>query len=369
MISGRQNLLRVFRHEVPERVPIVMLADGYNRPAHMPPSFYHDMQRMSPSQALSRYFAVDILERTDGCDEVYRNVEHRHWWNGDIESETWDTPYGLITARRKRVEYPCGLEGEPPLTTLFPIEYPIKTVRDYRAFASIWEDLQYVFKPEAVAAARAQVGEDGLVTVAAPASPLGMCVRLYMGIEHLALAYSDEHTALCALLETIADKYYACYRGLAQTAADATINYDDTTTLAISPRMFREIEVPYLTRTADILHAAGKLCIHHACGHVRQLLGDFAQTGIDGFDGPAAPPVGDTAVGEARAALGEVVIMPFTEETALRSGEPTVIRGAMRGMLAATEEQRNLVINVVPPPAVPVGNLWLAVDEARRLAG
>ena len=88
--------------------------------------------------------------------------------------------------------------------------------------------------------------------------------------------------------------------------------------------MFRELEVPFLNQSADILHRAGKLCIHHACGHVLHLLKDFGTTRIDGFDGPAAPPVGNTTVAQARGGLGEsIVIMPFTEEYAMKSGDPT----------------------------------------------
>jgi hypothetical protein len=366
--TPRENLLKAFRHENPDRVSIVALGDGYNRPMHMPAAFYHDLESMSHSAALSRYFGLDVLERVGGYTEVYRNVQHCHRWDGDLETETWETPYGMLTFRRRRVEYPCGTEGEPNLTTLFPIEYPVKSVEDYRAFAYVWEDLQYVFQTEAVAAAAQQLGERGLLTVGGPPSPLGMCVRLYTGIEHLALAYHEHRRELGALLETIGHSYLECYRGLARTAADATINYDDTTTLAISPRMFRELELPFLRQSAEIMHAQGKFYIHHACGHVLDLLGDFRGSGIDGFDGPAAPPVGNTTVAQAQEGLGrDIVIMPFTEETALRSGDPATIREAMRAMFAQARWHESLVINLVPPPAVPVENLWLAVDEAKRL--
>jgi len=37
-------------------------------------------------------------------------------------------------------------------------------------------------------------------------------------------------------------------------------------------------------------------------------------------------------------------------------------------MFAQASTPRNLIIDIVSPPAIPVENLWLAVDEAKRLA-
>jgi uroporphyrinogen-III decarboxylase len=229
------------------------------------------------------------------------------------------------------------------------------------------EDLRYTFLIEEVAQRRREVGDDGIVTVGAPSSPLGMCVRYYMGVEQLGYAYHDHPRELRDLLEAIADKYYQCYRGIAETEADATINYDDTTTQAISPRMFRELEVPYLNKTAEILHAHGKFCVHHACGHVRRLLADFRATLIDGFDGPSPPPAGDTTVAQAREEMGsDIVLIVGPDADAIERGDPQAIRAAVRSIFEGAGSRRNLVILIAAPPGAPVGHLWLAVDEAKR---
>ncbi len=369
MLTPRENLLKSLRHEMPEWVPIITLCDNYNRPVHLPQRFYQEWMERSNWQALSRHFDVEIMERVGAYTEVYHNVQHTISREGDISIQRWETPYGVITARHKEVRFNCGSAGEPDLVTSFPIEYPVKSVEDYRAFAYILEDCEYALDPEVVTRKVAEVGDRGIVTLSAPSSPLGMCVRAYTGVEHLAYAYHEHHSELCGLLEAIAESYYRCYRGLAELPGDATINYDDTTTLAISPRMFRELEVPFLHHTAEIVHAGGKACIHHACGHIHDLLADLGETGIDGVDGPSLPPVGNTTVAEARAGLGpEVLIIPFTEEHAIRSGDPEVIRGSIRAMFEQASTPRNLIIDIVSPPAIPVENLWLAVDEAKRLA-
>ena len=369
MTTPRENLLKVYRHQEPDWVPVVTLADGYNRPTHLPASFYEDIQRMSASRALSRYFDVDVLDRVSGWTEQYRNVRYTKTIDGDLQTEQWDTPHGVLTRRVQKMHYPCGSDGEPDLVSWARIEYPVKSVEDFDAFAYIMEDMAYEFQPEVVAERMRALGEDGLVTVGAPSSPLGMCVRVYMGLQTIAFAYQDHPVEFRDLLEVIAENYYRCYRGIAELPGDGTINYDDTTTHAISPTMFRELEVPFLNKSADILHQADKLCIHHACGHVSHLLEDFRSTRIDGFDGPAAPPVGNTTVARAREALGDdIVIMPFTEEYAMKSGDPDTVRGYIRSMFEQAGSPKNFIVDLAAPPAAPVESLWLAVDEAKRLS-
>ena len=75
------------------------------------------------------------------------------------------------------------------------------------------------------------------------------------------------------------------------------------------------------------------------------------------------------AVAAARAGLGDgIVIMPFTEENALKSGDPDVARRSIRTMFEQAGSPRDFVVDIVPPPAAPVEYLWPAVDEAKRLS-
>ena len=64
----------------------------------------------------------------------------------------------------------------------------------------------------------------------------------------------------------------------------------------------------------------------------------------------------------------QIAIMPFTKEDAVKSGDPRLIRRSIRRMFEQARSPQNLIINVLPPPGVPVANVWLAVDEAKRLS-
>ncbi len=370
MITRRQNLLRTLGHQEPDWVPIVTLADGYNRPAHMPDWYDRRIQEVSPSRALAEYFDVTVLERYNAAwTAAYTDVRYTTREEDKVTIERWETPHGTLTRRVRRIEYPQPGD-EPPLATLFPIEHPVKSVDDFPAFQDVMEDVEYVVDAEAVAQVVADVGDSGVITLGAPSTPVGMCVRLYTGVETLALAYKQHPAELRRMLEAMADSYARCYAALATTAADGVINYDDTTTNAISPAMFRELELPFLRRSADIMHARGKLLIHHACGHVLDLLPDFGESGLDAFDGPAAPPVANTTVGQARQRLGDapITIMPFTEEYAMRSHNPRRVRDAIRTMFTEAARPTDFVVNLVAPPGGAIESLWLAIDEAKRLS-
>ena len=371
MTTARENLLKVFRHEEPDWVPIVVFADNYNATTGMPPSFYEDEVGIGRVLAIQRYFDVDELDRgpAGAFTTHYREVGYTNSVDGDIRTEKWETPFGDLVHRSKRVEFPGRTDGEHVPVSWGPFEWPVKSMKDFPAFKYVFENIEYQFHPDVVAERMHEVGERGMVTMHAPASPLGNCVRLYTGVERLAIAYYDHHTELCDLLETMADKYYEFYRGLAQLTVDATIGYDDTTTNAITPTMFRELEIPYLNRIADILHAQGKFCIHHACGHVLHLMEDFGTTRIDGLDGPAPPPVGNTTVAQARERMGDsIVLMPMSDWPALETGDPGAIRGYVRRTFEQAGSRKNLVMRISPPPATPVAHLWLAVDEAKKLS-
>jgi hypothetical protein len=369
MTTPRENLLKVYGHQEPDWVPVVTLGDGYNRPIHLPSSFYEETTRMSPFRALSRYFDADVLDRVYVHREVFHNVTYTKTVDGSLETERWETPGGDLTRVVKKMGYSVGDGSEPDLVSWARIENPVKSAADFEALASVFDDMTYEFDGELAARTMQSVGDTGIVTLGAPSTPLGMCIRMYLGVEATAIAYKEHHSEFRDLLAVMGDNYLRCYRGLAELDGDGTINYDDTTTMAISPQMFRELEIPFLNQTADILHEAGKLCIHHACGHVAQLLEDFRGTRIDGFDGPAAPPVGNTTVARAREGLGpDVVIMPFTEEFAMKSNDPATVRGAIRTMFEEAGSPTNFIVNVASPPGVPVESLWLAIDEAKRLS-
>ena len=247
-MTPRQNLLAVFAHQMPEWVPVVAMVDNFQVPVGMAEEFESNLNIVS----FSRRLGLSILERYDESryeklaqvrryeqpliKEVHKNVSVETRRDGDKLHRTWETPYGHLSSTFQLVSYQDG--SARGVSTEFPVEYPVKGPPDFKAFASVFEDVEYEVDPTAIPSLEnrvAEIGQDGITTLAAPSSPLGMAVRYYLGVETLAYAYSDHRAPLESLLNVIGESYLKKQRLLAGLNADGTINFDDTTTRAISP--------------------------------------------------------------------------------------------------------------------------------------
>jgi uroporphyrinogen-III decarboxylase len=80
--------------------------------------------------------------------------------------------------------------------------------------------------------------------------------------------------------------------------------WEDSSTTNISPAFFERYVVPDINAWGRVVHGAGKLLIHHACGHIRDLLPIMALTEADAIESITPPPTGNVGIGEARALLG-----------------------------------------------------------------
>jgi len=381
MTTRRENLLRVFQHQMPEWIPVIGMVDNYQVPVGMDKELASDLNIVS----FSRYFGLDIMERyeearyekmgefrryeTPIVKEVYHRVQVSNKREGNRLYRTWETPYGKLRTTFETVSY--QFSGSREVGTEFPIEYPVKGPQDFKAFASVFEDVEYQVDPEGVAALNkriAEIGDDGITILWAPSSPLGMCVRYYTGVETLAYAYFDCRRALEELLEIIGESFLKKQRLLAELGADGTINGDDTTTRAISPAMFRDLEMSYLNRAAAINHAQKKLYVHHSCGHIDGLLDLYAKTGMDAVDILTVKPLGDCTIKDAKRRLGkQIVMIPGFETLTMDRGSFEEIRSMVRQFFEDAKPGDNFMPVLYPQPYTStLERLQVVVDEARK---
>ena len=231
--------------------------------------------------------------------------------------------------------------------------------------------MQYEVDQEGVAALRrriAEIGDNGILLLWCPSSPLGMCVRYYMGVETLAYAYYDARNELQELLETIGESFLKKQRLLVALDADGTLSGDDTTTRAISPAMFRDLEMSYINRAAAIYHAQKKVYVHHSCSHINGLLDLYAQTEMDAVDMLTVEPVGDCTIKDAKRKLGSrIAMMPGFETLTMEKGSLDEIRSMVQQFFEEAAPGDNFVPVLYPQPNTStLDRLQVVVDEARK---
>lgn len=381
MTTPRENLLKVYRHEIPDWIPLVGMVDNYQVPIGLPEEFESNLNIVS----FSRHFGLDIIERYDEARyekmnevrryemplvrEKYRNVGFRVETNGAQMRKIWETPFGEIEAAFANVQY--NVDHNSGVATEFPTVYPVKGPGDFKAFQSIFEDMEYEIDLQAVPFLDrriAEIGDGGITTLAAPSSPLGMCVRYYMSIETLAMAYHTAKYELRELLEAIGENFLRKLRLLASLNADGVISFDDTTTRAISPTMFAELEIPYINNAAAIVHGRNKIYIHHSCGHIHHLLDLYRQTDMDAVDLLTVKPLGDCTIADAKQRLSpDIVMMPGFETHTMDHGTPDEIRAMVRQFYLDARPGDNFIPVLYPQPNTStVERLEIVVEEANK---
>ena len=381
MITPCENMLKVFRHEMPEWIPVITMVDNYQVPRGMDEELASNLNCVTFSKKLG----LDIMERYEEAryekmgevrryempifKEKYHNVSFKTELDGDMLQRTWETPHGTIRALFRSVTYDVGIEAA--VATEFPVEYPIKAPEDFAAFRDIFEDLEYEVVPEGVIEMEKRkkvIGDEGIFILWAPSSPLGMAVRYFMGVEFLTNAYCYHRVELEELLNIIGEKFLQKQRLLADLDCDGTNNADDTTTLAISPRMFEELEIPYLQRASKINHDQGKLYLHHSCGHIHDLLDLYTETGMDAVDILTVEPVGNCTIADAKRRLDpKVAMIPGFELGAINSGDVERMRTMVKSYFEDGRPGDNFMPVLFPQPNnSTMEQMEIVAEEAKK---
>lgn len=293
-LSSRENLLKVFRHEQPEWIPVHI---GHIGPGELPPNFRDDMDPElddalgtiqwgdGSARILNEYLGLDGL---DACPSPIRR-EHRRISMKQVKQDdgitsvtTYMTPLGEMREVSQQI-------GASP----YRVEHFVKSNDDLPALTAYFEDATPVADAAAIEALRkrkALVGDRGLVFCSLDGTPLGAMVRVYAGPETMAYLWADRDERLYRLFRAMTEYNLREASLLAELGVDLIFNMDDTSTTCISPAMFEEFCMEYTDRMADAVHAHGAFYVHHSCGHIRQLLDLYRQTKMDAVDSLCLSP-------------------------------------------------------------------------------
>lgn len=217
--------------------------------------------------------------------------------------ELFETPVG--TLRLVRTYSPAG-------NTWFVSKHPVETAEDLKTLQWIYEHVQVEEDPMLEEELR-KLGDRAL------ALPLVGCeqktcfqsmVEKWVGTENLAYLVADEPELIKETLAVMQRPSMETARICAEkSSAEAFIFFEDTSTTNINPTMFHDYIMPEIEQWADILHASGKLLIHHACGHLRALLSLMAQTHVDAIESISPPPTGNVEMDTAFSILPERIAL------------------------------------------------------------
>ncbi len=241
----------------------------------------------------------------------------------------WNTPYTLRSPESKwseEVKIEVVTENgnnikriitpEGTLTGIYargghPLKYMIDSMEAVKIYTGMWENAKFVKHDdsETYKILDDLVGDDGIVTRFWGPSAIPRLLELDMGTLNFYYFLNDYPAEMKKLIETIHEKEKEAFRILAEGPWSCVILVENTSTHYISPKIYKQFNMPHQAEFISTIKNAGKTAILHMCGHVRKILHLIKETGCDGIHALTRPPTGDTPWEFALDVLGEDIII------------------------------------------------------------
>jgi len=367
-MTPRENLLTVFRHEMPAWIPVTGHVDPYNQPNRrgMDPKLAEELGTVGwgdgSTLKFSRYLGLDIMDFYGPPIRArYRKVTVESVRTEDGWVNTYKTPRGELREVHRR-----ACDGH----TSYCVEHLVKDKSDLPALASIFEDQEYEIDPagvEQLKKRKAMIGDEGMIRCYMPGTPLGMMVRVYAGVQTTAFLWADARRELHELFRTMEENYVRFFRLAASLDYDILYGTDDTSTTAISPAMFEEFCLGYTDRIADTVHAQGKLYAHHSCGHIRDLLDLYRQTKMDAVDAVCIKPLGNVTIAETKAKLGpKITILATVVQLFGNMDERAAVAESIARMFEEAAPGDNIIFGIGADPEKDMAETKFVADECLK---
>lgn len=287
--------------------------------------------------------------------------EVRREEKGDELRVEYETPVGTLTVRARN-----SAIGN----TWFVTEHPVKRREDYKILSYIIERMVIAPNYEAIQQEIESVGEDGLsMPLISPflKTPFQSLVEHFVGTQQLVYDLMDYPEEVEALLEVMSERAMQAVRIAVESPVEAFITWEDTSITNISPTLFERYIAPEMNRWGQLVHAAGKLFVHHACGHVRALLPAMAKETVDAVESLSPPPTGNIEVWEAQEILGsQVGIIGGIEPVHFLTLDLNNFREYVETLLDRVKPHRYILANSDScPPGISVEKFRLVTQIVR----
>ena len=286
--------------------------------------------------------------------------------------------YEKVSGNEKRIIYetPVGnLYLKYVLTeatnSWFLVEHPVKTKEDFKILTFINENMDLIPDFEGFIQEYANVGERGLILpVIGPdvKTSFQSLIEHWVGTEELVYALADYPDIVEETLHAMRKNAIASTKISVHAPAEAYIFFEDSSTTNISPGYFEKYSLPEISEWVEIIHKESKYLIHHACGHIKDLLSLMAKSGIDMIESISPPPTGNIELWEARKMLPENIgLIGGIEPTVFLNSSLKQLEEYVYKLLSKMKGTRYILANSDScPPGVELEKFRLVTSLVRN---
>jgi len=332
-MTSRERVMAVLTGEnVPDRLPwLPELNDGFI--AKVVETLGPVPDGIDAQTFVNLQIGADQLGRAVAVREVFSRVEVE---NRPEEGLTiYHTPHGDLIHQTRRDE---------TAKTNYIIRHKLNGPQSIKAYHAMLDDLR--FEPDYERAQRTidQIGETGIATIDAPATPLMHLIMWDMGIEETLIAMFERTDEMVELMQHMHEKNLEYYKIAANGPGEVVRPMEDTSSKLTGPDLYAKYCVEYLNEYAEICHQAGKKFIVHMCGHLNDMLPVIKEVNLDGIEAVTPAPTGDADLLRMREVLGDIIIIGGVDPSRYALLGPEQMRKAIRETLEKMKGDRRFIL-------------------------
>ncbi|NLX05330.1 MAG: hypothetical protein GXY33_09315 [Phycisphaerae bacterium] len=297
-VNWREQIQKAISGDQPEAIPAVLRIDKWYNACIHGTGLPDELSGMSIEQVEDHLGFARSARGAKVYDIRYRPpVERIERQEGDRVITEWRTASGNVRCVRS---YGPG-DREAGLSPTI-VEYPIRTLDDYRVFAEIAEAAEFVPAYDTYRTYDAAIGPSGLPMVILGAIPFHELLIRWTGYERGYLDLFDRPDVVLEAVERANRAWRRMWPIVAESPAELVMHGVNFDSMMTSPPVFREHFLPYLREFTAAMHTAGKKVAFHGDGDMSDLLDLVVEAGFDVADCLACAPMVRCTIAQARSA-------------------------------------------------------------------
>ncbi|MHB8280477.1 MAG: uroporphyrinogen decarboxylase family protein [Candidatus Humimicrobiaceae bacterium] len=360
-MTGRERLLKTFRGENVDRVPICpwLYKNLVYRYFDIPP----DKQKWRENDKLaekelevSDYFGFDHLLRLGTPWHVYDEKSLNNGkWEVEIEFKRVngrDTEITTIKTPEKKLRQVKKFDQTSNYTYVEAIrEHYIKDKDDFNQFIKYqpsFEDAIYLEIKEEfknLGKSKKVLGDNGVVVSCAHGA--FNCLNMYRNLE---LIMMDPYTDLGfykAMIEYFSNRSFEIFKKMVNHGADIIEIAANLATSGVGEKFFKNYVLEYEKNLIEKIHSIGAFDIYHNCGDADKIMHLYNNIGTNAWGYLTPPPYGDVDLDKALKVIDKniVLIGNIDQVNFMVKASAREIKEKVKNLLEKVKQRGNFILS------------------------
>lgn len=315
-MTSRERILAVLQREIPDRVPVGLFVQEEFLAYFFPNR--NSVDRVVEGVECAKAFGFDILTRatTFSTPHFFRK-SYPNWeleqttsrGNGNIyRTITITTPDGVLKQVEAAPYHEKTIAGIPFMTT----EYLIEDEQDFEIFRTFVPEIdsKSIQEMKNIAHEAQEIIGDAGISVPWGWGGVYNVASHHRNIQKLMMDPYLNPGFYQEFMSTFAELVVKQYEVLCDTEVDCLgMGGNIANAAMVGTKFFDQYILPYERQVVHAIRQAGKYSLYHNCGNAKVLYPSYAQLGMDVWETVSPPPQGDNELAEAKALLGDKLIL------------------------------------------------------------